>query len=53
MKNNFIMFSSSSKGPSENDCKSCSKGFEFNVQDKQCLSICPNGNYFDQNDNVS
>jgi proprotein convertase subtilisin/kexin type 5 len=41
------------KGPSEDDCKSCSKGFEFDEKNKKCSSLCPNGNYFNQNDNVS
>jgi hypothetical protein len=41
------------KGPSEDDCKSCSKGFEFDENEKLCLSLCPNGNYFNQNDNVN
>jgi hypothetical protein len=41
------------KGPSEDDCKSCSKGFQFNKNEKLCSSLCPNGNYFNQNDNVN
>ncbi len=40
------------KGPTEDDCKSCSKGFEFDEKEKKCLNLCPNGNYFDQNENV-
>ena len=41
------------EGSSEDDCKSCAKGFQFDEKEKVCLSLCPNGNYFDQNDDVS
>ena len=40
-------------GPLENDCKSCSQGFQFDPKEKQCLSLCPNGNYFHRDEHVS
>lgn len=35
-------------GPTDEDCQACSAGFLFNDKDRKCLSLCPNGNYFDQ-----
>lgn len=35
-------------GPSENDCQSCADGFRFNPKDETCSSLCPNGNFYNQ-----
>ncbi|CAF0847835.1 unnamed protein product [Rotaria sp. Silwood1] len=39
-------------GSSEDDCKSCADGFRFDEQQKQCLSLCPNGNFYNKDDNI-
>ncbi|CAF1328959.1 unnamed protein product [Adineta steineri] len=39
------------KGPTEDDCRTCTKGFIFNEKEKKCLGSCPNGNYFDKDQN--
>ncbi|CAF0988171.1 unnamed protein product [Rotaria sordida] len=39
------------RGLSEDDCKSCADGFIFDEQQKQCLSLCPNGNFYSKDDN--
>ncbi|UJR30781.1 hypothetical protein I4U23_018301 [Adineta vaga] len=39
-------------GPAEDDCKTCANGFTFNEKERKCLSSCPNGNYFDKNENA-
>ena len=35
-------------GPSEDDCQSCADGFHFNIKDKSCSSLCPNGNFYNK-----
>ncbi|CAF2914819.1 unnamed protein product [Rotaria sp. Silwood2] len=39
-------------GPWEYDCHSCADGFRFDEQEKQCLSLCPNGNFYSKDDKV-
>ena len=39
-------------GPSEDDCLSCTDGFLFDEKEKECVSRCPNGNYWSQDDQV-
>ena len=49
----FQVFFFSRLGPTDEDCQACSAGFLFNDKDRKCLSLCPNGNYFDQGEQVS
>ena len=39
-------------GPSEDDCLSCTDGFIFDEKEKECVSGCPNGNYWSRDDQV-
>lgn len=38
------------EGSFETDCKSCADGFVLDEKEKKCLSLCPNGNYYNKNE---
>lgn len=42
-----------SKGATEYECTACADGFTFDEKSKQCLSLCPNGNFYSKENRVS
>jgi hypothetical protein len=43
----------SCRGPTEDDCRTCTKGFTWDEKQKICSNSCPNGNFLDTAENVS
>lgn len=41
------------QGLGENDCKTCAEGYQFDGRQKKCLSLCPNGNFYNKLTQVS
>ncbi|UJR15817.1 hypothetical protein I4U23_002746 [Adineta vaga] len=38
------------RGPSEDECKTCTEGFIYDNKQKKCSSTCSNGNFFDKDE---